>query len=38
MSKEEAQRVAQMAKENEYRPSYASNQGDSEPSGIEKDW
>ncbi len=38
MSKEEAQRVAQMAKENEYRPSYASNQGDSEDSGIEKDW
>lgn len=38
MSKEEAQRVAQMAKENEYRPSYASNQGDSEASGIEKDW
>lgn len=37
MSPEEAQRVAQMAKENEYRPSYA-NPGQAENSGIEKDW
>lgn len=37
MSPEEAQRVAQMAKENEYRPSYA-NPGQAEDSGIEKDW
>lgn len=37
MSKEEAQRVAQMAKENEYRPSYATP-GGLEDSGIEKDW